>query len=531
MSETTNTTKSSKKFFNKKNIILLACGVVAIVLVVVLCLTFIGGSLSSVLVNISYDGAMDNVVTHTEVSGKTLVSTMSEGELGIFSEYIEVSGSYKYSVYDFVNASTVLSSTEDIIAVVDSTFGIVLVVSVTSGTEGDQYTAKLTQFVHNGSSVTTNQIVAFDYTEGYSYQDGFFYIDGVAQYYVSQVDGTVIEIDQSYLGIMLDQDYSYYNDDVYVVYDSSAKALYTYNRDDLKLDKSIDLNSYYTNMNSVSIYMLSNGNMYMQVITQLDSYATKYDYMTSSQSKYNLQGYIINLSSGNITSKNVDYIVTDVVSTFDSGAEEIIKDNVNMVYLSYIVDQQYQSRLEIVYTTGNMNISYELDDTYLDLESMIRFNGYYLGYSSSTLMLFGSNGNLIAYDIELLNDTMFVKNDNIYTFDGTLVKEYNAEHTVVTGIDSGVIWWTQEDTGDIVYYLGSTEIARDSEVMVIGDGYMVVEYDSNDGQFTYTYYNGDSVKQFAKSSDYNSSVAYSVLSSSEDMILITIDGDYYTITR
>ncbi len=520
------------KKLTRKTIILIVCCGLAVALAVVLCLVFIGGSLSSLLVTNDISAPVDNVVKLEQLEGISLTNTICNGELGLYysSEYGEES---QVSVYNFqteevlgtYSAGSILSWLPELGVVM---FGVMDEELFDDNGKSVWYYTVVQFAANSNGDYQCTELLQFDTSVDYTYTSSYLYVDGEAVMYVCPDDGRVAVIDADYLGILFDGDYDYYNDDVYMVLDSVQNALYCYSRDTLQLSNVVDLSAYYTSGNTVNLYVLANDNVYMQVATQLDSMEDDYDYILYGTYKYDLHGYIINTSTGNITSRNVDFLVHAVENIYtESALEGTVKDSVNIATVTYITDKQCQTRTEVVLATGNMNVKYQLDDLHVGIDYVAQFEDYYIATDGMAAHVFDKSGNMIAYDVTLLSQTMFIKNNNVYLLDGTLVRKYNSQENIVGSVYNSVLYYILEDNGDIVYYLDDTEIEGDvDEIAIIGDGYLVIDQVTTK-MFTYTYYNSSGVELFQQELDYLDEMDITVL---EDYMIVRIGLNYYKIS-
>ncbi len=515
--------KSTKgRVFNKKNIIILLCAVVVVALAVVLVCIFTAGSLASVLINIQSPDSLQYVAQVEDLEGMIYSSTMVDDRYGIFMlEHAE--NGYQYYIYDFVEGVYVTSNALDDLAVLNSQFGFVL-----TGTK--EYILEEQTWTYTIVDMQGNEYLSFDDIEEYSYSNGFVTLNGVQTLFISPADGSVVEMDSSYIGMQLSSTYSYFTGDEYVVADYNNNALMVYSASNLQLERVIYLSSYCNTNSYYSLFLLANGNIYMQVSTQLDVMSTDYDVLISSNSKYNYDGYIINAGSGSITSKNVDYVVTDLSNNLVYDTDEYMKSNINIAEITYIVDRQLQEATSMVFMGNDMVIDCSFDDLFVGLYTVARCDGYYIGLYNYTfaLCIFDSAGNMIAYDVELLGNSLINKGDTIYTLSGDVVRVMEEEQAILGAIDSSVVWYeTDEDSGDRLYYLDDAIISTNEPVTILGDMYVITEQDGD--SYVHTFGNASNSNCLQITTDSYEPISAVVVT--DDYVLVSIADSYYMISN
>lgn len=291
------------------------------------------------------------------------------------------------------------------------------------------------------SSVVSGAISRVRMAEG-----GYKYVDLERGSVTSVTEGLIDHVESA----------DYVTDDHIVSLGDSDGVIAVYDRDTFELVRTIDaarsipVSAAYNSNAAV----LGNGDLFVQLAFDVP-YSADYDYADESRA-YNVATYIVDISSGKIKERNVDFLVDGLLNAYEESVYGEMYSCDNIAQISPIEDGRLLPS-SIVELSNSLSVGVNFTETFGDLFEYLGDGKF---YDSGNDRIYDESGRVVAADVYMFNARFFAKaagSDKVYVYDVRTMESINAD-----GFDV------------------STDFGAYGDVLLI-----LTERDGNDGYMTY----------------------------------------------
>lgn len=297
------------------------------------------------------------------------------------------------------------------------------------------------------SSVVSGAISRVRMAEG-----GYKYVDLERGSVTSVTEGLIDHVESA----------DYVTDDHIVSLGDSDGVIAVYDRDTFELVRTIDAARSIpaSAADDASAAILGNGDLFMQMVFDVP-YSADYDF-ADQNGAHNIATYILDISSGKIKERNVDFWVADILNAYEVSIYEKMYSCDNIARISPIEDGRMLPS-SIVELSNSLSVGANFTETFGvadDIDDMLVYLGDGKFYDPEIERIYDESGRVVAADVHMFSARFFAKaagTDKVYVYDVLTMESVNAD-----GFDA------------------STEFRAYGDVLLIR-----TERDGNDGYMTY----------------------------------------------
>lgn len=276
--------------------------------------------------------------------------------------------------------------------------------------------------------------------------------------YVDLERGSVTSVTEGLVDCVASADYV--TDDHIVSSGGSDGIIRVYDRDTFELVRMIDAahSIPVSAADGSSAAVLGNGDLFVQLAFDVP-YSADYDFADESHA-YNVVTYIVDISSGRIKERNVDFLVDGLLNAYEESVYGEMYSCDNIAMISPIEDGRLLPS-SIVELSNSLSVGANFTETFGVADDMLVYLGDGKFYDSEADRIYDESGRVVAADVDMLNARFFAKaagSDKVYVYDVRTMESINAD-----GFDSST---------DFISAYG--------DVLLI-----LTERDGNDGYMTY----------------------------------------------
>ena len=291
------------------------------------------------------------------------------------------------------------------------------------------------------SSVVSGAISRVRMAEG-----GYKYVDLERGSVTSVTEGLIDHVESA----------DYVTDDHIVSLGDSDGVIAVYDRDTFELVRTIDAARSIpaSAADDVSAAILGNGDLFMQMVFDVP-YSADYDF-ADQNGAHNIATYILDISSGKIKERNVDFLVDGLLNAYEESVYGEMYSCDNIAQISPIEDGRLLPS-SIVELSNSLSVGVNFTETFGDLFEYLGDGKF---YDSGNDRIYDESGRVVAADVYMFNARFFAKaagSDKVYVYDVRTMESINAD-----GFDV------------------STDFGAYGDVLLI-----LTERDGNDGYMTY----------------------------------------------
>ena len=233
--------------------------------------------------------------------------------------------------------------------------------------------------------------------------------------------------------------YSYleYVDGVYTVYDTELRYMFDYTIPG------------YAEGNA---FLLANGNLLVQYLTQLDQSEKKYDVREDADCKYDLVTVLVN-SDGAKELEGVNYLIVDVKpSVADENGKKIYADNVDNLAFTYpigdnkMIDSSYSNKeLVVIANDGTLKAKVTVEGNVASFPMQYNESNYAIMLADGNYAIYNKHGDKInvltadAMNADKIAGDYVILNNVIYNSKGEKVYSIDENHAVAEKCGNTVV--------------------------------------------------------------------------------------------
>ena len=245
--------------------------------------------------------------------------------------------------------------------------------------------------------------------------------------YVDLERGSVTSVTEGLVDCVESADHV--TDDHIVSLGGSDGIIRVYDRDTFELVRTIDAahSIPVSAADESSAAVLGNGDFFVQLAFVVP-YSADYDFADESHA-YNVVTYIVDISSGKIKERNVDFWVEGILNAYEESIYEKMYSCDNIAQISPIEDGRMLPS-SIVELSNSLSVGVNFTETFGVADDMLVYLGDGKFYDSEADRIYDESGRVVAADVNMFNERFFAKaagSDKVYVYDVRTMESINAD--------------------------------------------------------------------------------------------------------
>ncbi len=339
--------------------------------------------------------------------------------------------------------------------------------------------------------------LAYDDEDTMTLTDGFIVLNGEQRIYIDSQKHEFIRVDDSYTRKKYDGGHTHLSQDYFIeIIGDDVIDLYT--RSSLSFYKKIDISSIHSSTElSRSTHILSNGNILIQTLNQVNQYEENYDFIDgvgSTSNKIIVKTYSIDLKRAIVNEVDVNYLINTLYSQNSAtGYNEFLTNSPsNQASIMYFTNKLLRDNESYVLLDDNLNVMVDLSATFTT-SSIIKVadSRFIVNYGAANNALVDQNGEVIANGFTIAYNMLKFDNKFYNLLADKTLFTIDSNHTILGYLNSSVISYetTTVESETITNYYRNGELVECEQLTIIDSVTYMIEVDDPDLGYVYQFYN------------------------------------------